>query len=41
MRKIKQLLDYAATYPDTAVTYRSSNIVMAAHSDASYLLETK
>ena len=35
MRKIKQLLNYAATHPDAAVTYRSSNMVLAAHSDAS------
>ena len=41
MRKIKQLIDYAATHPDAAVTYWSSNMVMAAHSDASYLSETK
>ena len=40
-RKIKQLLDYAATHPDVAVTYRGSNMVLAAHSDASYLSETK
>ena len=41
MLKIKQLLNYAATHPDAAVTYRSSNMVLAAHSDASYLSETK
>ena len=41
MRKIKQLFDYAATHPDSAVTYWSSNMVLAAHSDASYLSETK
>ena len=41
MRKIKKLIDYAATHPDAAVTYRSSNMVLAAHSDASYLSETK
>ena len=41
MIKIKQLLDYNATHPDAAVTYRSSNMVLAAHSDASYLSETK
>ena len=41
LRKIKQLLDYSATHPDAAVTYRSSNMVLAAHSDASYLSETK
>ena len=41
MRKIKQLLDYAATHPDVAVTYHSRNMVLAAHSDASYLSDTK
>ena len=41
MRKIKQLLDYAATYPDAAVTYRSSNMVLATHSNTYYLSETK
>ena len=41
MRNIKQLLDYAATHPDAAVTYRASNMVLAAHSDPSYLSETK
>ena len=41
MRKIKQLLDYAATHPDAVVTYRSSNMVLAAHSNASYLSKTK
>ena len=41
MRKIKHLLDYATTHPDAAVTYRSSNMVLASHSDASYLSKTK
>ena len=41
MKKVKQLLDYAATHPDAAVTYRASDMVLAAHSDASYLSETK
>ena len=41
MRKIKQLLDYAATHTDTAVTYQSSNMFLAAHRNASYLSETK
>ena len=40
MINIKQLLDYDATHPDAAVTYRSSNMVLAAHSNASYLSET-
>ena len=37
MRKIKQLLDCYATHPDAAVIYWSSNMVLAAHSYASYL----
>ena len=41
MRNIKQLLDYAATHPDTAVTYWSRNMVLAAHSDTSCLSDTK
>ena len=41
MRNIKQLLHYAATHPDAAVTYWSINMVLATHSDASYLSETK
>ena len=41
MRNIKKLLDYAASHPDAAVTYQSSNMVLAAHSNASYLSETK
>ena len=40
-RKIKQLLDYTTTHLNATVTYRCSNMVMAAHSDASYLSETK
>ena len=41
MGKIKQLLNYAATHPDAAVTYWASNMVLAAHSDVSYLSKTK
>ena len=41
MRKIKQLFDYATIHLDAVVTYRSSNMVLAAHSNASYLSETK
>ena len=40
MRKTKKLLDYAATHPDAAVTYRASNMVLAAHSNVSYLSDT-
>ena len=32
-----QLLDYIEIYPHSDITYRSSNIILAAHSDASYL----
>ena len=41
MKKIRQFLDYAATHPDAIVTYRASDMVLAGHSDASYLSETK
>jgi hypothetical protein len=39
MIKVKQFLDYASTNPDAIVTYQASDMVLAAHSDASYLLE--
>jgi hypothetical protein len=34
---IKWLLDYTATNPDAILTYKKSNMVLAVHSDASYL----
>jgi hypothetical protein len=34
---IKWLLDYTATNPDAILTYEKSNMIIAAHSDASYL----
>ncbi len=37
---VNQLLDYVATYPADGIVYRASNMVLAAHSDASYLSET-
>ncbi len=40
MVKVKQFLDYAFTHPDAIVTYQASDIVLAAHSDASYLSES-
>ena len=40
MRNIKQLLDYSTTHPDAVVTYWSGKMVLAAHSDASYLSDT-
>jgi hypothetical protein len=36
---IKQLLDYVATHPDAILTYEKSDMVLAVHSDASYLSE--
>jgi hypothetical protein len=39
MIKVKQFLVYAFTHPHAIVTYRSSDMVLAAHSDASYLSE--
>jgi hypothetical protein len=41
MTKVQQFLDYAATHPDAIVTYRASDMILAGHSDASYLSETK
>ena len=41
MAKVQQLLDYAATHPDAIITYRASDMILAAHSDASYLSESK
>jgi hypothetical protein len=37
MIKVKQFQDYASTHPDAIVTYQTRNMVLAAHSDASYL----
>ena len=37
---VMQLLDYVATYPSDGIMYRASNMVLAAHSDASFLTET-
>jgi hypothetical protein len=39
MKKIKAFLDYAASHPDAILTYRPSDMVLAVHSDASYLIE--
>jgi hypothetical protein len=37
MKKIKQFLDFAAMHPGAVVTYHASNMVLAGHSNASYL----
>ena len=40
LAKAKQLLDYTATHPDAIITYQASNMVLAGHSDTSYLSES-
>ena len=35
------LLDYLATYPNDGITYKASNMILAAHSDAGYLNESE
>ena len=41
MVAVDQLLDYVATYPDDGTTFRASHMILAAHSDASFLNESK
>ena len=41
MEKAKYFLDYEASHPYTIMSYSSSNMVLAAHSDASYLTKPK
>ena len=41
MKKMKLFLDYAASHQDAVLTYRASDIVLALHSDASYLVSQK
>ena len=41
LEQTMQLLDYLATQEDAALTYTASNMVLAVHSDASYLSEPK
>ena len=38
-RAIKQLPNYCATYPDSRIRYKQSNMVLRIHSDGSYLSE--
>ena len=37
----KLFLEYAATQPNAIITYNASDMVLSAHSDASYLSESK
>ena len=39
MKLIKWILDYVATNLEAILTYESSDMILAAHSDASYLSE--
>jgi hypothetical protein len=41
MELYKQFLDYMATQEDAILTYRASNMVLAIHSNASYLFKPK
>ena len=41
MGKIKQLLDFVASQEEAVLTYRASDMILAVHSDAGYLNETK
>jgi hypothetical protein len=41
MKKVKQFLDFAASQEEAIVTYKASDMVLAIHSDASYLSEPK
>jgi hypothetical protein len=41
MQKCLQFLNYAASQEDAVITYRASDMVLAIHSDASYLSEPK
>ena len=38
---IGQLLDYVATYPDDGIIFRKSDMILAAHTDAGFLNESK
>jgi hypothetical protein len=40
MAKVTQFLDYTITHPDAILTYHASDMVLAGHSDASYLSES-
>ena len=41
MKKVKRFRDYAASNPYAVVTYNAINVVLAVHSNALYLSETK
>ncbi len=37
---VNQLVDYIANYPNDGITYKASSMVLAAHSDTSFLTKT-
>eukprot|EP00804_Cyclotella_cryptica_P028661 CCRYP_008183-RA/>CCRYP_008183-RA protein AED:0.20 eAED:0.05 QI:0/0/0/0.66/1/1/6/0/1274 len=39
--QLNHLLDYCATYPNDGILYRASNMILPAHSDATYLNASK
>jgi hypothetical protein len=41
LARVKQLLDYCASQEEAVLTYHASNMVLAIHSDAGYLNESK
>ncbi len=41
LAECNQLLDHLALHPTDGITYKASNMILAAHSDASYLSESK
>ena len=40
-KRANQLIDYLVSQEEAVLTFRASNMVLAVHSDASYLSETK
>jgi hypothetical protein len=41
LKEVNKLLNYVATYPSDGTKYRASSMILAAHSDASFLIETR
>jgi hypothetical protein len=41
LEEVKQLLDYCASQKEAIVTYNASDMILAVHSDASYLSKQK
>jgi hypothetical protein len=41
LAECEQLLDHLALHPNDGITFKASNMILAAHSDASYLSKSK